>query len=263
LKTRSIYCEIQNQEIMKRNITLTLSIIIALLVLPGLTLSTYSQKKEISGKWTMVKEGTELDFQFRFGEESKGMVSHSLVASDFVGYQVGKNVNFSMTRPAGKLVLKGDIDTNSGKGTFNFTADNSFIKAMENSGFEEMKVYGLMLATIKNTPKSYFSDLKNLGYSDLSSSRLTAFIALDITPLYIKSIHNAGYSDLPENKMVSFKALGITSEYIDKVKKWVGDDLTENELVQFSSMGIDEEYANKMSKSGIEISPKQISRPSI
>ena len=244
---------------MKRLITTTLPILLSLLFLQGLMVSGFSQQEKATGKWSMEKDGSGFKFEIEYiRSDGKSTQSEKFNTSDFTGFKIGNQVSFSVVRPAGTMVFKGDVKANEGQGTFVFTPDNGFAKAITDNGFEAMKIEGMMLALFQNTPKSYFADLKKLGYSGLPNARLLAFIALEITPDYISGIHKAGYPDLPAGNIVTFKAMKITTEYIRDMREWVGKDLTANELVQYSAMKIDKDYAKEMAQSGLDITPNQL-----
>ena len=244
---------------MKRLITSSLSILIAVVFIQGSIVSVHGQQQETTGEWKLEKKGSSLNFSFKI-EDNDGFINqNTFKASDFVGLKTGNKITFSLTGPAGKMVFKGDVSANQGMGTYVFTADNSFVKIAKENGFDNIKIEGLMLALFQQTPKSYFVDLKKLGYSGIGS-KLIAFIALGITPKYIMAIKDAGYPDLSAGQMVTFKALNISPDYVTKIRKWVGEDLSSSEIIQYAALGVDDNYAREMNQTGLVLSPQELLR---
>jgi hypothetical protein len=244
---------------MKRLITSSLSILIAVIFIQGSIASVHGQQKKTTGEWRLEKKGSSLNFSFKIEDNDGFTNQNTFIASDFVGFKTGNNITFSLTGPAGKMVFKGDVSANQGTGTYVFTADNSFIKIAKENGFDNIKIKVLLVALFKQTPKNYFVDLKKLGYSDIGS-KLSAFIALEITSQYIIAIKDAGYPDLSAGQMVTFRALGISPDYVSKIRKWVGEDLSSSEIIQYAALGVDDNYARKMNQTGLVLSPQDLVR---
>jgi len=236
---------------MKRQITSTLTILLSLLFLQGLSISGFSQEEKVTGKWLMEKNGTTLEFIFKYDNNGESHITKKFNSSDFTGYKIGNQVTFSLTRPAGTMAFKGDIKADEGTGNFVFSPDESFVKAIRDNGFKPMKIEGLMLSLFQNTHISYFAGLKRLGYSELSSSRLLAFIALEITPDYIGSMRNWTGEELTANELVQCAALDINENYAKQMAQ-AGLDLSPIDLVRFKAMDIDLSYIADMRKVGFD-----------
>jgi hypothetical protein len=219
---------------------------------------------KLDGKWEVEpsdkKDGKELQFQLRSSKiqgNNHWSISEELSKTELAGYTNGQNVVFSLKKPAGTIRFSGNIANDTGDGTFSFTPDNDYVKALSDYGYH-LNSNELMLFAFKNQTIGYIKELKSIGFEDISEGNLIALTALDVDMDYIHKIKAAGFDDLPVSQLIAFKAQNIDPEYITSMKKLSGEDLSANEIVSFAALGITEKYVEEMSKVGYKLSGSQL-----
>jgi hypothetical protein len=219
---------------------------------------------KLDGKWevepTDKSGGKELLFQLRSSKiegNDNWTFSEELGKSELDGFANGDNVAFSLKRPAGSIKFSGTIKNDTGDGTYIFTPDNEYVRALAEYGYN-LNAHELLLFAFKNQTIDYIKQLTNLGYKDVSESNLIALTALDVSIDYIRTISAAGFDDLPASQLIAFKAQNIDPEYISRMKKLAGEDLSANEIISFAALGITEKYVAEMSQAGYKLSGNQL-----
>jgi hypothetical protein len=241
-----------------------LMIAICTCFLTGEFVFAQTQAGKLDGKWEVEPsdkhDGKDLQFQLRsskFQGDDNWSFSEQLSKSELAGYAEGKDVVFNLKRHAGTIKFSGNVANDNGDGTFTFTPDNEYVKALANYGYS-LNAHELLLFAFKNQSIDYIRQLNTLGYKDVSENNLVALTALDVNLDYIRRITAAGFDDLPVSQLIAFKAQDIDPEYIERMKKLAGEDLSANEIVSFAALGITEKYVADMDQAGYKLSGNQL-----
>lgn len=94
-------------------------------------------QETLRGRWEASPKdsGLELYFSSRSNDDGGHMsMTETISKSELKGYTSGKDVSFSLVRPAGETAMTGDIENDRGEGTFVFTPSQSYVKSLADEG---------------------------------------------------------------------------------------------------------------------------------
>ncbi|HLP71547.1 MAG TPA: hypothetical protein VK155_01515, partial [Bacteroidales bacterium] len=109
---------------------------IALLFLFSVAASAYAQGT-IRGRWELSPGEKGLEFYFSSrDDDGNGHMSmtETISKQELKGYTNGADVKFSLVREAGNIEMTGNTQNDKGEGTFVFTPDQAYVKAMSAEG---------------------------------------------------------------------------------------------------------------------------------
>ena len=233
-----------------------------------------------SGSWAISKSDEPGTVEFGLMEHRHdGMSNHQSgwPMSSFPGVDFSKpgrqDVQFTISRDAGKLECEGYLKDGEGAGVFHFQADPGYPREMKSLGFpvdEEkqyaMTVHDVSLAFAREMKDEHLSDLdtdkliafrifgvnkdfiealRAEGLKSSDADKLVAFRIHGVNPQMVRSLHQAGYSP-DEDTLVAMRIHGATPEWMDQLKQRGYDHIELQKLIAFRIHGVSPEFIQKL-----------------
>ena len=255
---------------------------VVLLVVKGR--ASNPQNQVHSGSWAVSKSDEPGKVQFALMEHRRdGMSNHQSdwPISAFPGVDFSKpgkqDVQFAISRDAGKLECEGYLKDGEGAGTFHFQPDPNFPREMRSLGFEvdeekqyAMTVFDVSLAfaremkaehlsgldsdkliafRIFGVDKAFIEALRAEGVKVSDADKLVAFRIHGVNPDMVRSLHQAGYSP-DEDTLIAMRIHGATPEWIAQLKKEGYDHVDLQKLIAFRIHGVSPEFIEKLNGLG-------------
>lgn len=147
----------------------------------------------------------------------------------------GGPVKFSLVREAGRIDCDGSFQNGKGSGTFQFTANPSFISAMKTRGFD-------------------FEDRSNSKH-DGDEDRLFAATALNVTTALADDLNSLGFGKLNVDDLFKAAIFKIDSTFAREMKASGFENLGMEELVKARIFKIDAAFVRQVAQMGFEKEP--------
>lgn len=153
---------------------------------------------------------------------------------------------FTITRPAGTMTLKGKFEGNEGYGKFNFTENTDFKSFLETKGITGLKESTLLHCFFANMDKDFISFLNQKGYTNINSKKLEELAIFRINKDLVEYYHNllkkSGQNDPNLKSIIELKIHGVDKEYISLLQRYGYIDVPIDQILQAKIHGIDEVY---------------------
>ena len=233
-----------------------------------------------SGDWTISKSDEPGKVEFSLIEHHHGGTSNhqsDWPASAFLGVDLWKagrqDVQFTITRDAGKIACEGFLNNGEGAGIFHFQPDANYPREMKSLGFEvdDEKQFAMV---VQDVSLDFAKQMKNEHLSDLDADKLIAFriFGVDsafiealraeglkvsdsdkvvafrihgVTPQMVRSLHQAGYSP-DEDTLIAMRIHGATPEWMEQLKQRGYDHVDLEQLIAFRIHGVSPEFIQKL-----------------
>jgi hypothetical protein len=207
-----------------------------------------------SGNWTLMP--AEAAGKVNFGLVYRRGHDNSQHSSDwpvdaFQGLdleQRGKqDVQFAVTREAGRFDCEGYLKNGVGAGVFLFTPDAKFSKAMSDLGFggiDENMQFGM--ATVDVTT-AFARQMKAEKLTGLTTDQLIALRIFGVTPQFLHEMRNEGLPMTETDKVIAFRVHGIEAARVREIRK-LGIRADENQLIAMQVHGATPEWIAEMRK---------------
>src|SRR5688572_7980776 len=165
-----------------------------------------------SGNWTLMP--SEQPGKVHFGLSYRRKHNQSQHSSDwpaeaFQGLDLAvrgkRDVQFAVTRDAGRFDCEGYLNNGVGAGVFLFTADASYAKAMASLGFtgiDEEKQF--TMASVDVTAE-FARQMKAEKLEGLDTDKLIALKIFEVTPQFIKEMRAEGMSMNDSDQVIAFR----------------------------------------------------------
>jgi len=217
------------------------------LAFPENTGNTYSSK--IEGDWKARIEDGKIKFQLEY--EHRNSNGHSNISlevdkNDISDLRYDKEITFQLKRECGTMFFTGKFSGSKGKGEFEFSINENFVKYLEDKGFYDIKEENYIIFFTCDINKDFINGLSKLGYNKLTSSQLTSFAIFRVTPDFIKDIQSAGYSDISAQKLVDFRIFKVTPEYIKEISRTGVKNIKPQNLIDFKIFNVTGKFIDKV-----------------
>jgi hypothetical protein len=239
---------------MKRILTLTLTV----------CLLATAAHAEIEGAWTAAIDEKRPDkFYVNFTTGKHNNMGTTMRIAEFTGLtraqidsQTMTMVEFQLPREAGTMALEGSFRRGKGAGQFTFTANRSYINAVQALGVkfdlerkhkrsDEESLFSLALHDVST---AFIKSMQAEGYKVSLEKYLTMRI-FDITPEYIHEMRSLGFKNMDDDELVATKIHRVTPDYVRKMRA-AGWNLTLDQLQASAIHGATPEFAAEMRKLG-------------
>jgi len=210
-----------------------------------------------SGSWAISKSDEPGKVQFALMEHRHdGTSNHQSdwPMSSFPGVNFSKpgrqDVQFTITRDAGKLECEGYLKDGEGAGVFHFQADPNYPREMESLGFpvEEEKQYAM---TIHDVSLAFAREMKDEHLGDLDTEKLIAFRIFGVDQAFIESLRAEGLKISDANKLVAFRIHGVSAQMVRRLRQ-AGYSPDEDTLVAMRIHGATPEWMEQLKQRGYD-----------
>jgi hypothetical protein len=233
-----------------------------------------------SGDWTISKSDNPGKVEFSLIERRHdGTSSHQSdwPMSSFQGVDFSKpgrqDVQFTVTRDAGKIECEGFLHDGEGAGIFHFQPDPNypremqslglpiddekqfamavqdvsleFAKQMKNEHLNDLDADKLIAFRIFRVDSAFIEALRAEGLKIADSDKLVAFRIHGVTAQMVRSLHQAGYSP-DEDTLIAMRIHGATPEWMEQLKKRGYDHIELEKLIAFRIHGVSPEFIEKL-----------------
>jgi hypothetical protein len=237
-----------------------------------------------SGDWTIRKSDDPGKVEFSLIEHHRGgNSSHESdwPASSFPGLDFSKtgrqDVNFTISRDAGRIECEGFLNNGEGAGIFHFQPDPNYPREMRALGFsfddsaDAEKQYSMAVQDVSlefarqmkaehltaldadkliafrifRVDSAFVDDLRAAGLNISDSDKLVAFRIHGVTSQMIRILHQAGYSP-NEDTLIAMRIHGATPEWIAELKSRGYDHVDLEKLIAFRIHGVSPAFIAKL-----------------
>jgi len=232
------------------------------------------------GTWDAVIKDGEINIQFYGNDWTDG---RNFNVADFGTLPMEKVGEFSLTRDAGKMTLKGVFQDHWGHGTYHFDENTAYKSWLEQKGYTGLdqelmfsvfttdisKAYFDFMkanayATINNEQfkdlaeqdmnrkamEDYFNLFKAEGYGHQSLSKIVELSEHGVSARYIAELHQAGYKGSSLDRALELCDHGVSARYIAEIKKIGYPNLTLEKAEELVDHGVSANYIEELHKMG-------------
>jgi hypothetical protein len=210
-----------------------------------------------NGDWTISKSDLPGKVEFSLIEHHNGgMSNHQSLwpVSAFQGLDVSKagrqEVNFAITRDAGKIDCEGFLKDGEGAGLFHFQPNASYPKEMQMLGFtvDDEKQFAM---AVQDVTLDFAKQMKGEHLSDLDSAKLIAFRIFGVDSAFIQAMHAEGVKTTDSDKFVAFRIHGVSLQMVHTLKQ-AGYSPDEDELIALRIHGATPEWMAQIKQRGYD-----------
>lgn len=237
-----------------------------------------------NGSWAISKSDEAGKVEFALMEHRRdGMSNHQSLwpVSAFPGVDFSKpgrqDVQFTVSRDAGKIDCEGYLKDGEGAGVFHFEPDPNFPREMHSIGFEvdEEKQYAMTVQDVSlafaremkaenidgldadkliafrifGVDRAFIEGLRAEGLKISEAEKLVAFRIHGVSVQMVRSLHQAGYSP-DEDTLIAMRIHGATPEWIEQLNKCGYDHVDLQKLIAFRIHGVSPEFIQKLQGMG-------------
>jgi len=223
----------------------------------GLTVAARAAD-EFKGTWTLERseQADQVEFGLayhRFGHDSRSESNWAL--SEFQGLDIATtprhDVQFSITRDAGRFNCDGFIQDHAGAGTFQFVADASFVQRMGALGFTGIDQEKQFAMAVHDVSLAFAKDMRGETLTGLDSDKLIAFRVHGVTLRFARELRAAGITAPDSDKLIAFRIHGVTAAMVREVRK-NGIQPSDDELIAMRIHGVTPEFIASIGKLGYQ-----------
>jgi hypothetical protein len=230
--------------------------------------SVYAASDSRSGVWTaeLNTDGSALqvtifrgnhDSDHAFGRGMNNVMGFELSLGSLTGLtsadikSTAANVQFSMSRPAGKISFEGRFSDSNGAGNFKFAPSESFVREMATLGYTGFKDDELLVfATTDFTPQTV-RDLRALGYQPTQKEIIEAAI-FKIDANAIREFTRIGYPNLTFREIVNFRVGNVNAAFVNGMRELGYTDISAHKLANLAILGVTPEYVRELRAAGLK-----------
>jgi hypothetical protein len=208
------------------------------------------------GSWTLMPAEEAGTMHFTVIQRHRGGTSHSgsdWPVSSFQGLDLATrarhDVTFAIARDAGRFDCEGYLTNGEGAGTFRFTPDPTFARAMSDLGFGGIDEDEQFAMAIHDVSLDFARQMKSENLAGMDTDKLIAFRIFDVSPQFIREMRQAGLTATDADKLVAFRIHGVSPAMVREVKR-AGIDADEDELIAFKIHGVSPEFVAELERLG-------------
>ena len=237
-----------------------------------------------SGSWAISKSDEAGRVEFALMEHRRDHMSNhqsDWPMSAFPGVDFSKpgrqDVQFTISRDAGKIDCEGYLKDGEGAGVFHFQPDPNFPREMHSIGFEvdEEKQYAMTVQDVSlafaremkaenidgldadkliafrifGVDRTFIEGLRAEGLKISEADKLVAFRIHGVSVKMIRSLHQAGYSP-DEDTLIAMRIHGATPEWVEQLDKCGYHHVDLQKLIAFRIHGVSPEFIQKLQGMG-------------
>ncbi|WP_116107307.1 M56 family metallopeptidase [Lewinella sp. IMCC34191] len=199
-----------------------------------------------------------------------------------VGALPGESIGeFTITRSAGTLTLRGSFQDDMGVGTFTFSPSAAFTNGLAEAGYrgyDDREVFLFFLSDFTVSTLAYAKrefdpsrdELLQMAVFDLNERTLAAVLAdldaagydrpdlqtilqlriFNIDAGYVQALKDAGYRDLDLEDVIQAKIHGLTPDYISEMAELGYEDVDFEQIINMAIHNVDAKYVADLAEAG-------------
>jgi hypothetical protein len=228
------------------------------MLVTSLALAPRAQAEEFRGNWTISKSK-------RHGMVQLGLMhrmhkGHSQHESDWPLKELqgldlqpaGKrDVQFNITRDAGRFDCEGYLKDGEGAGIFRFTANPRFVADMAALGFDDIDADKQFVMAVHDVTIEFAKAMKAVGLVGLDSDKIIAFRIFDVNVPFIRALRAEGLAAKDADRLIAFRVHGVSPEMVRDLRQQ-GIETDEDMLIAFRVHGVSPEFVARIERLGYE-----------
>ena len=208
--------------------------------------------EDFKGNWTIM--ASDQAGKVRFGlihHRDGGNSQHQSdwATSAFQGLDLttrGKrDVQFTITRDAGRFSCEGFLNDGEGAGIFHFTPDAKFAPAMSALGFTGIDEEKQFAMAVHDITAEFAKQMKSENLSALDTDKLIAFRIFGVTRDFIRELRAEGLPATHSDQLVAFRIHGVSPAMVREVRK-AGLKPSEDQFIAMRIHGVTPEFIAKI-----------------
>lgn len=221
----------------------------------NLLTGTASAAENYSGNWTVMP--AETAGHVEFGLVYRRPHHHSQHSSDwpltaFQGVDFAergkRDVQFTVTRAAGRFDCEGYLNNGVGAGVFLFTPDPGYIKAMASLGFPVNEDLQFTMAIV-DVSAEFAREMQAQKLAHLDTDKLLALRIHGASAKYIQELRAEGLPLTDSDQVVAFRVHGVSVAQVRELRK-LDIDVDEDRLIAFRVHGVTPDFVHEVEKLG-------------
>ncbi|MGH9494957.1 MAG: hypothetical protein ACRD3B_08175 [Candidatus Sulfotelmatobacter sp.] len=209
------------------------------------------------GDWTIAKSDFPGKVEFSLIERHDGgMSNHQSLwsVSVFQGLDLSKagrqDVNFTITRDAGKIDCEGFLKDGDGAGLFHFQPDPNYPREMQSLGFplDDEKQFAM---AVQDVTLDFAKEMKGQHLSNLDTDKLVAFRIFGVDSAFIQAMHTEGLKTTDSDKFVAFRIHGVSPQMVRTLRQ-AGYSPDEDMLIALRIHGATPEWIAQIKQRGYD-----------
>ena len=214
--------------------------------------------EDFKGSWTIATSKEPAQVRLALMHRMHGGSSHHETdwpTSAFQGVDLAargkRDVEFSISRDAGRFDCEGYLNDGEGAGLFRFVPDAKFGKEMNTLGFtgiDEDKQFAL---AVHDVTLDFARQLKGEQLSGLQTDTLIAFRIHGVTPQFIRDLRAEGLTTSNSDAFVAFRIHGVTPAMVHDVRA-SGLEASDDQLIAMRIHGVSPEFIADMKLRGLK-----------
>jgi len=215
--------------------------------------------EDFKGNWTLSASDQPEKVQFGLSHRMHGGYSQSesdWPVSAFQGLDLGvkgkRDVQFTITRDAGRFSCEGYLNNAEGAGIFHFTPDASYTPAMSALGFDGIDAEKQFAMAVHDVTLEFAKQMKGEKVSGLTTDMLIAFRIHGVSQQFIREIRAEGLTGIEADKLIAYRIHGVSPQFVREVRK-AGLEASEDQLVAMRIHGVSPEWVAQMKQNGYDL----------
>jgi hypothetical protein len=215
--------------------------------------------ESLSGNWTVMPamEPGKVHFGLAYRRNQNHHSNHSTdwPTDAFQGVDFSergkRDVQFTVTRDAGRFDCEGYLNNGVGAGVFLFTPNEGYASALASLGFrgvDEDKQYAM--ATV-DVSLEFARQMKAEKLEGLDTDKLIALRVFNVTPQYIREMRTEGLPMTEADKVIAFRVHNVSVSSVREYKK-LGIVADEDQLIAMHVHGASPEWIGRMRQNGYD-----------
>ncbi|HEU5136826.1 MAG TPA: hypothetical protein VFU13_16890 [Steroidobacteraceae bacterium] len=213
---------------------------------------------DFRGNWTIEPSKEAGKVQLALMHRMHGGSSHhtsNWPTSAFQGVDLAargkRDVQFSITRDAGRFDCEGYLKDGEGAGLFRFVLDAKFAQAMGALGFDGIDDEKQFAMAVHDVSLDFARQVKGEQLSGLETDTLIAFRIHEVTPQFIRELRAEGLTTNKSEAFIAFRIHGVTPAMVRDVRA-SGLKATDDQLIAMRIHGVSPEFIADMKSRGLK-----------
>lgn len=158
-------------------------------------------------------------------------------------------VRFAINREAGRIECTGTLQAGNGGGSFSFTPNPEFPRAMRALGFDGFSDEEIFAMALHDVSTAYVKELKAEGVRIDDKGNLIALRIHGVSAEYAREMKRLGLSDLAADKLIAMRIHGVSTEFAQSLKS-LGYQPRPDDLVALRIHGVSADFARSLRTQG-------------
>jgi hypothetical protein len=232
------------------------------LVLSALLLPTTSfQQEKLEGTWEAEFRAARVHLNLRMDRE-RGYSNYgrTFPASELSNLRRdGRNVSFELRRPAGTFRFEGNGNESRAAGSYAFTPDVAFRRALESAGLDDLTAFRMITLAINNVTLDDVRYMQRSVRGGFTTGELVRMLDHGAGPDFIREIHAAGFDGLSSQELTRTRDHGVDGEFIEGMRQH-NVRLTLDEYIRARDHGVSPRYISELKQLGFNNNFEQLVR---